>query len=86
MRVSAKEKKEKVILIKIKINQKFKVEALLKDLGLIECANTVVGNQLIRGISGGERKRTSIGVELLTNPSLIFLDEPTTGFNLKIKL
>lgn len=58
---------------------KIKVESLLKDLGLEECANTMIGDALIRGLSGGERKRTSIGVELLTNPSLIFLDEPTTG-------
>jgi len=52
----------------------------LNLLGLTQCAETKVGNNLIRGISGGERKRTSIGVELLSNPSVIFLDEPTTGF------
>ena len=40
-----------------------------------------MGSTLLRGISGGERKRTSIGVELLTNPSLIFMDEPTTGLD-----
>jgi ABC-type multidrug transport system ATPase subunit len=54
---------------------------LLRDLGLEKCANTKIGSELIRGISGGERKRTSIGVELLTNPSMIFLDEPTTGLD-----
>jgi len=35
----------------------------------------------VKGVSGGERKRTSIGVELITDPNLIFLDEPTTGLD-----
>jgi ATP-binding cassette subfamily G (WHITE) protein 2 len=56
-----------------------RVETLINELRLSKCANTRIGNNLRRGVSGGERKRASIGVELLTNPSLIFLDEPTTG-------
>lgn len=54
---------------------------LLKELGLIKCKDTKIGNAMIRGVSGGERKRTSIGVELLTNPAMLFLDEPTTGLD-----
>lgn len=59
------------------------MEALLEELGIKHCSNTIIGNNLIRGISGGERKRTSIGVEIITNPSMIFLDEPTTGLDSK---
>jgi len=58
-----------------------KVHLLLSDLNLQSCKNNRIGNDLIRGVSGGERKRTSIGVELISDPKIIFLDEPTTGLD-----
>jgi ABC-type multidrug transport system ATPase subunit len=61
--------------------RKERVDEIIKDLKLSKCQNTYIGGPLIKGVSGGERKRTSIGVELITNPSLIFLDEPTTGLD-----
>jgi ABC-type multidrug transport system ATPase subunit len=44
------------------------VDNMLEELGLTECADRMVGGELIKGISGGERKRTSVGVELVTDP------------------
>ncbi|CDW89923.1 abc transporter family protein [Stylonychia lemnae] len=61
--------------------QDARVEELLKDLGLVQVANTPVGSAVRKTISGGERKRVSIGVELITDPSIIMLDEPTSGLD-----
>ena len=44
------------------------VEKMLDDLGLMDCADTLIGDEMIRGISGGEKKRTSIGIELVRSP------------------
>nr|XP_057942876.1 broad substrate specificity ATP-binding cassette transporter ABCG2b isoform X2 [Doryrhamphus excisus]XP_057942881.1 broad substrate specificity ATP-binding cassette transporter ABCG2b isoform X2 [Doryrhamphus excisus]XP_057942889.1 broad substrate specificity ATP-binding cassette transporter ABCG2b isoform X2 [Doryrhamphus excisus] len=58
-----------------------RVVAIIDDLGLTDCADTKIGTEFLRGVSGGERKRCSIGMELITSPSLLFLDEPTTGLD-----
>lgn len=57
------------------------MDGLINKLRLDKAQNTKIGGPLIKGVSGGERKRTSIGVELITNPHMIFLDEPTTGLD-----
>ncbi|KAL1023775.1 hypothetical protein UPYG_G00045960 [Umbra pygmaea] len=58
-----------------------RVNHLITELGLTKVADTKVGTQMIRGISGGERKRTNIGMELIIEPPVLFLDEPTTGLD-----
>ncbi|XP_006084665.1 ATP-binding cassette sub-family G member 2-like [Myotis lucifugus] len=58
-----------------------RINMVIQELGLAKVADSKVGTQFIRGVSGGERKRTSIGMELITNPSILFLDEPTTGLD-----
>ncbi|KAM9678296.1 broad substrate specificity ATP-binding cassette transporter ABCG2 isoform 1-T2 [Trichechus inunguis] len=58
-----------------------RINKIIQELGLEKVADSKVGTQFIRGVSGGERKRTSIGMELITDPSILFLDEPTTGLD-----
>ncbi|QPG75247.1 hypothetical protein FOA43_002597 [Brettanomyces nanus] len=57
------------------------VQEIILELGLKECANTIVGDHRRKGMSGGERRRLSVALQLVSNPSLLFLDEPTTGLD-----
>ncbi|SMN22891.1 similar to Saccharomyces cerevisiae YOL075C Putative ABC transporter [Maudiozyma saulgeensis] len=57
------------------------VEQLINELGLKDCADTMVGDSTHRGLSGGEKRRLSVGTQMVANPSIMFLDEPTTGLD-----
>ncbi|KAJ1889718.1 hypothetical protein LPJ66_007880 [Kickxella alabastrina] len=58
-----------------------RVNIVIQQLRLENARNTRIGDATTRGVSGGERKRVSIGTELLTDPRLLFLDEPTSGLD-----
>src|SRR5690606_17757583 len=58
-----------------------RVERLLVQLGLTEIRNLKVGSPLQKIISGGQRKRLNIGLELLREPTILFVDEPTSGLS-----
>lgn len=58
-----------------------RVQKVIQELSLTKVKDTQIGNEIVRGISGGERKRVNIGTELVTDPALLFLDEPTSGLD-----
>ena len=60
-------------------DRKERIEYVVTIMGIDHCRNTIVGDTRRKGISGGERKRLCVAMELLTKPSLLFLDEPTSG-------
>lgn len=57
------------------------VERIIIQLGLNEIKNLKVGSPLDKTISGGQRKRVNIGLELLREPTVLFVDEPTSGLS-----
>ena len=58
-------------------------EKVLQSLGLYERKDNVVGDELKKEISGGQRKRLNIALELIREPAILFLDEPTSGLSSK---
>ncbi|KAK7247586.1 hypothetical protein RIF29_42471 [Crotalaria pallida] len=70
--------------LKLKLPQEqlcSRVKSLIKELGLDHVAGTRIGDDRVRGISGGERRRVSIGVEVIHDPRVLILDEPTSGLD-----
>ncbi|CAH2058738.1 unnamed protein product [Thlaspi arvense] len=64
-----------------KSKKKLRVQALIDQLGIRNAATTIIGDEGHRGISGGERRRVSIGIDIIHDPILLFLDEPTSGLD-----
>merc|ERR1719181_2613906 len=58
-----------------------KAESIITQLDLEEASDVIVGNVLRPGISGGQKKRLSIGCDLVSGKSVLVLDEPTTGLD-----
>lgn len=64
-----------------KAEKKQRVDEAIEKVGLNHCRNTIIGDPMRKGVSGGERKRVCVAMELLTHPRLLFLDEPTSGLD-----
>lgn len=58
-----------------------RVERLISSFGLQDCANTMIGDEFTKGISGGEKKRLTIATYVLADPAVLLLDEPTSGLD-----
>ena len=58
-----------------------RAESAILKLGLRDCADNLVGSELVKGISGGEKRRVTIATQILTDPRILLLDEPTSGLD-----
>lgn len=58
-----------------------RVSSTIAELGLTDVCNNRIGNAVQRGISGGQKRRVTIGSALVTMPKILILDEPTSGLD-----
>ncbi|PSS26198.1 ABC transporter G family member 11 like [Actinidia chinensis var. chinensis] len=64
-----------------KVEKKERAERTIREMGLQNSVNTRIGGWGSKGLSGGQKRRVSICMEMLTRPKLLFLDEPTSGLD-----
>ena len=64
-----------------KSEKKDRAETTIKEMGLQDAVDTRIGGWGVKHISGGQKRKVSICIEILTHPKLLFLDEPTSGLD-----
>lgn len=64
-----------------KSEKRQRADRTIREMGLQDSLNTRIGGWGIKGLSGGQRRRLSICLELLTHPKILLLDEPTSGLD-----
>ncbi|CAK9163270.1 unnamed protein product [Ilex paraguariensis] len=64
-----------------KYEKKERADATIREMGLQDAMDTRIGGWSVKGLSGGQKRRVSICIEILTRPKLLFLDEPTSGLD-----
>ncbi len=62
-----------------KVEVEEQISRTIRELGLSHIQHSVIGDERTRGISGGQRKRVNIAIELVARPSVLFLDEVWCG-------